>query len=166
MRFPLLLFTIIKNAWAIVDMGLKPHVKTEVTLLELHDPKLPKSVGHSMNGFGFQGEKVKNKIVINLLFKVIHPKYYKHLKKAANDKSIEKLYVFFVIDKIIIICEIRTGPVQYILLRVPIRQERASGRRIPALLDYFGQFSFFFFNNIFKTTRVHVSDDNLSLDGE
>ena len=88
------------------------------------------------------------------------------MKKAANDKSIEKLYEFFVIDKIIIICEIRTGTVQYILLRVPIRQERASGRRIPALLDYFGQFSFFFFNNIFKTIRVQVSDDNLSLDGE
>ena len=65
-------------------MGLKPHVKTEVTLLELHDPKLPKSVGHSMNGFGFQGEKVKNKIVINLLFKVIHPKYYKHLMEAVQ----------------------------------------------------------------------------------
>ena len=65
MRFPLLLFTIIKNSWAIVDMGLKPHVKTEVTLLELHDPKLPKSVGHSMNGFGFQGDfviRVKKKI--------------------------------------------------------------------------------------------------------
>ena len=67
-------------------MGLKPHVKTEVTLLELHDPKLPKSVGHSMNGFGFQGEKVKNKIVINLLFKVIHPKYYKHLKKCTHQR--------------------------------------------------------------------------------
>ena len=36
-------------------MGLKPHVKTEVTLLELQDPNLPKSVGHSINGFGFQG---------------------------------------------------------------------------------------------------------------
>ena len=89
MKFPLLLFTIIKNSWAIVDMGLKPHVKTEVTLLELHDPKLPKSVGHSMNGFGFQGEKVKNKIVINLLFKVIHPKYYKHLKKGAHQSHLD-----------------------------------------------------------------------------
>ena len=52
-------------------MGLKPHVKTEVTLLELHDPKLPKSVGHSMNGFGFQGDFVievkklnKNQVII------------------------------------------------------------------------------------------------------
>ena len=46
----------INNSWAIVDMGLKPHVKTEITLLELHDSELPKGIGHSMNGFGFQGD--------------------------------------------------------------------------------------------------------------
>ena len=39
-----------------VDMGLKPHVKTEITLLELHDPQLPKSTAFSINGFGFQGK--------------------------------------------------------------------------------------------------------------
>ena len=41
---------------AIVDVGLKAHVKTEITLLELHDPELPKSIAHSPNGFGFQGQ--------------------------------------------------------------------------------------------------------------
>ncbi len=40
---------------AIVDVGLKPHVKTEVTLLDLLDPNLPMSETKSVNGFGFQG---------------------------------------------------------------------------------------------------------------
>ena len=39
----------------IVDLGLKAHVKSEVTLLELQDPELPKSLSYSVNGFGFQG---------------------------------------------------------------------------------------------------------------
>ena len=51
-----LLLSLTKMAWAMVDMGLKPHVKTEITLLELHDPQLPKSTSFSINGFGFQGK--------------------------------------------------------------------------------------------------------------
>ena len=45
----------IKWAHSIVDMGLKPHVKSEITLLELHDPEIPKTSSHSANGFGFPG---------------------------------------------------------------------------------------------------------------
>lgn len=39
----------------IVDVGLKPHVKTEITLMELHDSQLIKSSTNSINGFGFKG---------------------------------------------------------------------------------------------------------------
>ena len=55
MREALLLLITIKWAHSIVDMGLKPHVKTEITLLELHDPEIPKTSSHSANGFGFPG---------------------------------------------------------------------------------------------------------------
>ena len=55
MREALLLLITIKWAQSIVDMGLKPHVKTEITLLELHDPEIPKTSSHSANGFGFPG---------------------------------------------------------------------------------------------------------------
>ena len=44
-----------KFSVGIVDLGLKAHVKSEVTLLELQDPELPKSLSYSVNGFGFQG---------------------------------------------------------------------------------------------------------------
>ena len=55
MREALLLLITIKWAQSIVDMGLKPHIKTEITLLELHDPEIPKTSSHSANGFGFPG---------------------------------------------------------------------------------------------------------------
>ena len=56
MRETLLLLITVKWAQSIVDMGLKPHVKSEITLLELHDPEIPKTSSHSANGFGFPGE--------------------------------------------------------------------------------------------------------------
>ena len=56
MRETLLLLITVKWAQCIVDMGLKPHVKSEITLLELHDPEIPKTSSHSANGFGFPGK--------------------------------------------------------------------------------------------------------------
>ena len=76
MRFLLLLLYLIKNSCAIVDMGLKPHVKTEVTLLELHDPGLPKSIGHSINGFGFQGKFISTLLFLSVLGCVQHPSHF------------------------------------------------------------------------------------------
>ena len=55
MKLVLTVFLKLKLTLAIVDVGLKPHVKTEITLLELQDPELGKSLTHSANGFGFKG---------------------------------------------------------------------------------------------------------------
>ena len=47
--------------------------------------------------------------------------------------------------------------------------ERASGERIRGLaprLDYFGRFSFIFFNPIADIRSIMTSDNDLSLDGE
>ena len=83
MREALLLLITIKWAQSIVDMGLKPHIKTEITLLELHDPEIPKTSSHSANGFGFPGtfwaRKFKYMLLNNYLnFIIFTPKNEKN----------------------------------------------------------------------------------------
>ena len=78
MREALLLLMTIKWAQSIVDMGLKPHVKTEITLLELHDPEIPKTSSHSANGFGFPGTVCPSN---NLL---AHPVFFYNLGFGDN----------------------------------------------------------------------------------